>query len=399
MSDSTAAVAELPRPAKVNQDLPSILCVDDDPDTLEVLRRQLHKKFQVYTAAGPVEGLQAVTGKGGFGVIVCDFQMPGMNGIEFLTKVRTLAPDSVRIMLTGQTDFSTAMAAVNQGNIFRFLVKPCMPFVLEKILEAGMEQHRLLTAERQLTEETLLGCVQALVDVLSIVQPEAFSRSNRVRRYLKQIAAGMAMPLPWQVDAAAMLSQIGWITLAPEIVSKAAAGEAFTESEQAAFQKHAPAAARLLEKIPRLDRVAKIIEGQHGSLNERPDKSVLDGSDPIAAGALMLQAAMDFDLLRHGGMRDEDVLRHMRRTTGHYLPRILDALAAIEKTEATDDIQFVPLHGLRTGMILEAEIRGKNGVLLLGRGQEVPTSFLQRLGNYSYGLGPEHMCKVRIRRT
>ncbi len=104
--------------------LPAVLCVDDDAFILDGFRRQLRNKFNVYTAEGPREGLETVSKNGPFTVIVSDFQMPGMNGIEFLTRVRALAPDSVRVMLTGQADFATAIAAVNQGNIFRFLVKP-----------------------------------------------------------------------------------------------------------------------------------------------------------------------------------------------------------------------------------------------------------------------------------
>src|SRR5450755_4488939 len=151
---------------------PAILCVDDDPCILDGFRRQLRKKFQIRTALGGAEGLEAMRNEGPFGVVVSDLQMPGMDGIEFLTQVRALSPSTIRVMLTGRADISTAMAAVNQGNIFRFLVKPCPPTIIEKVLEAALDQHKLLVSEQLVMRETLLGCVQVLMEVLSIVQPE-----------------------------------------------------------------------------------------------------------------------------------------------------------------------------------------------------------------------------------
>jgi response regulator RpfG family c-di-GMP phosphodiesterase len=376
--------------------LPAVLCVDDDVNILDGFRRLLRNKYRLDTAASPHEGLEAVSSSGPFGVILSDFQMHGMNGIEFLSRVRSIAPDSVRIMLTGQGDFSTAMGAVNQGNIFRFLVKPCLPLILEKVLDAGFEQHRLIIAEKQLTQETLLGCVKAMVEVLSIVQPEAFSRSNRARRYLKQIAEGMGITVTWQLEAAAMLSQIGWITLSPDLLAKAAAHQPLSEEEQGRFDLQASAAARILEKIPRLDQVAKIIERQQLPFKDPADEPLPIESDPVETGALLLKAAIDFDSLRHSGLRDRNVLERMR-ASGTYRRDILDAVTAIERTEAQDEIRTLPFGGLRPGMILEDELHNNDGALLLGAGQEIPASFLERLKNYSYGLTPDHVCKVRIR--
>src|ERR1700680_4492664 len=144
----------------------SILCVDDDPNILEAFQRQCRRKCNLHTAIGPGPGAEALARSGPFAVVVSDLTMPGMNGIQFLGAVKDRSPETIRIMLTGQADLSTAIAAVNQGSIFRFLVKPCAHTVLGKVLEAGLAQYRLLIAERQLTQQTLLGCVEVLVEVL-----------------------------------------------------------------------------------------------------------------------------------------------------------------------------------------------------------------------------------------
>src|SRR5580704_2833849 len=113
--------------------LKRILFVDDEPNVLQAFERQFRKQFEIHTAVGPAPGLTAVAENGPFSVIVSDLRMPGMDGIEFLTRVRQMAPDTVRVMLTGQADLGASIAAVNHGNIFQFLTKPCPSETLARV--------------------------------------------------------------------------------------------------------------------------------------------------------------------------------------------------------------------------------------------------------------------------
>jgi serine phosphatase RsbU (regulator of sigma subunit) len=131
-----------------------ILFVDDDANLLASFRRQLRKQFQIETAIGGSEGLDLVEQNGPYSVIVSDFRMPHMDGIEFLTRVREIAPDTVRIMLTGNADMQAAIQAVNEGNIFRFLTKPCSADVLGESLNTGIEQYQQVTREREYNEKS-----------------------------------------------------------------------------------------------------------------------------------------------------------------------------------------------------------------------------------------------------
>ena len=372
---------------------PAILCVDDDVNILDGFRRQLRKKFRIHTAIGALEALEVIEKSGPFGVVMSDLQMPDMDGIQFLTKVRAISPNTVRIMLTGRADISTAMAAVNQGNIFRFLVKPCAPVVIEKVLEAAIEQHKLLLAERQLMQETLLGCVQVLVEVLSLVQPEAFSRSTRVRRHVKEIAGRLGMSDTWQLEAAAMLSQIGWITLHPNILAKAVTDIPMSAEEERAFLTHASAAARIVEKIPRLGPVARMIEKQHGAPKPLPDEY----SDVDAVGAHLLKAAIDFDRLCSKGVRPWEAIERMRQDPGKYMPEILSAMDAIEEAVAAAEMILVPLSALSAGMFLGEDLRSEHGLIVLGKGQEITPTFAERLLSFDYGLPRERMFKIRLK--
>lgn len=201
-----------------------ILMVDDEDAVLVGYQRMFRNEFQIDTAPGGAAALAALEATGPYAVVVSDMRMPEMDGAKFLTKVKVLAPDTIRIMLTGDADVRSAVTAVNEGSIFRFLTKPCNKDTLAKALTAGLMQYRLLTAEKDLLENTLQGSIQVLTEVLSLVNPAAFGRALRVRRYIHQVATRMTLASPWRFEVAAMMSQLGCVTLHPETIEAVYAG-------------------------------------------------------------------------------------------------------------------------------------------------------------------------------
>jgi len=154
---------------------PRVLIVDDDRNLLDGLRRQLHGIFDLATALGGHEGLDVLRAVGhgdGFAVVLSDYQMPQMNGAAFLAAVRDVAPDATRMLLTGQADLNGVASVVNQGGVFRFLMKPVSRDVLTEALRAGVEQYRLVTYERELLEQTRLGTPRPLSGRLLRVRGE-----------------------------------------------------------------------------------------------------------------------------------------------------------------------------------------------------------------------------------
>src|SRR5579872_4882938 len=139
-----------------------ILCVDDEPNVLQALERQLRKQFEIVTAQGPVQGLETLETQGPFAVILSDLRMPVMNGIQFLAAAKQRFPESVRMILSGQADLAAAIEAENEGSIFRFLTKPCETDHLVTALTAAIEQYRLVQTERELLEQTLIGTLEVL---------------------------------------------------------------------------------------------------------------------------------------------------------------------------------------------------------------------------------------------
>jgi DNA-binding NtrC family response regulator len=117
-----------------------ILLVDDDSNVLDGYRRGLSREFLIETATGGDQALPLIEKNGPYAVIVSDMRMPGMSGTQLLSAVKSAAPDTVRIMLTGQADMETAIDAINEGNIFRFLRKPCTREAMAKTLTAALVQ-------------------------------------------------------------------------------------------------------------------------------------------------------------------------------------------------------------------------------------------------------------------
>jgi signal transduction histidine kinase len=137
----------------MNNHRPKLLFVDDEPSVLEGLALHTRRKFQVSTATSGAEALQKMKQEGPFAIVVSDMRMPEMDGAAFLRQARRLAPDTIRMLLTGYADVESAMTAVNEGYIFRFLTKPCNPDALHAALSAAIEQRRLVSADRLLLEE------------------------------------------------------------------------------------------------------------------------------------------------------------------------------------------------------------------------------------------------------
>ncbi len=375
-----------------------VLCVDDDLSILASFRRTLRRQFHVETAAGAEEGLELLRTLGPFAVVVADMRMPGMNGIQFLREVRRTAPDTVRMMLTGNADQQTAINAVNEGHIFRFLTKPCPNKLLAASLEAGIGQYRMAIAERQLLEETLNGSITVLTDVLSLVNPVAFGRSARIRRYVKHVVTRLELPGAWQFEVAAMLSQIGCVTLPPETLEKHYAGQDLTDDEQEMLASHPNVGGKLIANIPRLGDVAHMIARQQEPFNWAPSSDEPKARDPVAVGGQLLKVVLDLDRRLSHGASLNVALARLRERPDEYDPAIVEALQEMDAELPASRKRTVQLHQLLVGMVLEQDVHAGNGTLLVTQGQEVTVPLLARLRRWAQGAGIDEPIRVAVPR-
>jgi response regulator RpfG family c-di-GMP phosphodiesterase len=367
-----------------------ILCVDDELNILEGYQRALRKEFHIDVAIGGEQGLEAIANRGPYAVIVSDMRMPGMDGIQFLSLVKKLAPNSVRMMLTGNADQQTAIEAVNEGNIFRFLTKPCSPEMLGKALSAGIMQYRLIMAEKELLEKTLSSSIHVLTDILSLVNPTAFGRATRVRRIVKDLVEYMGIDDAWQVDIAAMLSQIGCVTIPEATMSKVFSGTQLSVDEFKILQSHPQVGHDLLSMIPRMEPVAEIIAYQEKRFNGTGlPADDLQGED-IPVGARVLKLALDFDKLLQANLSEVEAFEELERRTGWYDPTAIEALRQTRTKQGDYELTYITLDELAPGMVMAENLLSSRGLLLIAQGQEVTRSVCLKLQNL-VGTGGEEL--------
>ena len=132
-----------------------LLLVDDEPNLTSALVRSLDRtQFQIFTADSAQQGLMILAGND-IDVVVSDERMPGMTGSQFLAEVRKQWPNTIRMILSGQADLEAAVRAINEGEVFRFLLKPCHPTELQATILQGLQHKKLVTQSRRLLQEHL----------------------------------------------------------------------------------------------------------------------------------------------------------------------------------------------------------------------------------------------------
>jgi response regulator RpfG family c-di-GMP phosphodiesterase len=357
-----------------------ILLVDDDLNILHAYSRTLRSSFQVTTIDNGTDGLQILQEEGPFAVVVTDYRMPKMDGIQFLAHAKELAPDTIRIMLSGQADFEVSIQAVNEGNIFRFLNKPCPTDQLIKVLSKAIEQYRLVMAEQELLEKTLKGSVKLLLDISNALNPRIFSQSSRLRTMAKAIAVRLKFENSWELELAAMLSQIGCTTIPPEILKRKSKDVQLTDEENQIFLTHAQTGRDLLSNIPRLEGIAEGIYYQFRQFDGQGFPFNNIGGKHIPIIGRILKVVLDFDTLTAKGMTARQAVEKMLNHPESYDPDIFAALEAEVLSIGNGFVvNAVPIANLVNGMFLADDIRDKHGVILLSKGQEITEILKLRL--------------------
>jgi response regulator RpfG family c-di-GMP phosphodiesterase len=362
---------------------PRILCVDDEPHVLDALRDILRRNFDVRVATGGEEAL-AILGEDpdGFAVVISDMRMPGMSGSDFLRAARAVAPDAVRMLLTGHADLEAAIRAVNGARLFRFMTKPCDSGELVQSCAAALEQHRLQIAERVLLEQTLRGAVDALAEVLALTNPAAFGCAGRVKAVAGKLARALELPNAWEVEVAAMLAHIGAVTLPQATAEKLYAGLPLTDEEASMAARVPGVTRRLLRRIPRLEGVLEILDTYQAT--PRADSGGEERPGPV--GALVLRVAVDYDELESQGATPTVALGAMQ-SRGRYEPRVLFALGRlVGVAPGASAVREVGVADLTVGMRLADDAHSSTGVLLVARGQHVSEQLIERLRNLSPGV-------------
>ncbi len=364
-----------------------ILFVDDDPNILAALQRQLRKDYAVDTAVGGAAGLETIDRNGPYAVVVSDMQMPEMSGLELLKRVELRAPDTVRIMLTGNADQATAVEAVNEGHVFRFLNKPCAPETMTAAIKAGLRQYQLITAERDLLENTLSGAVRALSEILSTVNPTMTAFSATLREQIRPLAEALQVAEPWEIEVASMLANVGFVTVPPAVMLKSNAKMVLTVTEQRMLVRIPEVGANVVSKIPRMDNVARIILYSRKNFDGSgfPENDCSGQSIPV--GARILRVLNDLAQYEACGVPRGEALGRMKQKADTYDFHVVDAATTVLAKKSGHSCpkgnEGIPLSvsELREGQTLRADVRAPQGGVFVTAGTKVTPFLIESLSN------------------
>ena len=412
-----------------------ILLVDDEPNVLTALRRALRGRgFEVNCASSGAEAL-ALLRQEPVDAIVSDMRMPGMNGAEFLRASIALAPDAVRVLLTGFSDIASAVSAINEGEVFRYVTKPWDDALLLQGLNDGLarralererdalraiaeqraEQLRQLNAglEGQVAQRTQdLAAALEEQRILAARIKTDFGSTAKLLASLIEQRAGLSAGCPRRVarlvrnlgpslgvvgealhdlSFAALLQDLGKLSLPDDLVRQPL--ESLAPPERSRVLRHPQLGESSLMALPSLQGAGAVL----GQINENYDGSGVPGKcrgTDISLPARVLRVVSDYEHYLAGALElqaltPEQAYRRLRQHRGtRYDPLVVDGfLRAMDQPVAAPAHKaLIASDGLRAGMVLAQDLVSRSGSLLLSQGYvltETLISHIRRLEGFA----------------
>jgi len=355
-----------------------ILCVDDEESILKGFQLNLRNKFELHLASDGLEGLELFKNEGGFSVVLSDMRMPRMNGAEMLAAIKKIDPEVVTVLLTGHTDFESAMAAVNEGNVFRMLSKPCPPEILKKVLQDAVIQYDLITSRRILLDKTLRGAVDALAQSLATTQPLFFGRAQRVRRLANGLSEEIQLKDSWRVGVAAIFSQLAYLSIPPHLSESVYHRKDLKPETKAMVRDLPEETLKIIDLIPGLEDVREILQ----RIDIQPQFELDDGSG-VRTAASIIRVGLDYDYYQELGHEDSLIVKTLQSRTETYDPNIVDALAKFLDADAHSfKLEEIDTRNLAEGMRLDEDLLLDGAMLIAAAGSDIDRSLLKIIRNY-----------------
>ena len=422
----------------------TLLLVDDEPSILSALRRLFRPQgYRVLTAESGAAALDLVR-EHTLDLVISDMRMPEMDGAKLLEKLRYLQPHAVRILLTGYADISSTVAAINGGEIHRYIAKPWDDNDLTLIVRDALDQQLLkrentrLLALTQAQNEELKGLNTSLEDKVKqrtseieqinsflnlvndklkqnfLVSIKVFSglmelrggvmsgHSRRVADLARKLATKLGVPAREQQDIffAALLHDIGKIGFSDALLAKPVSR--MNGEDLGQYRKHPLAGESALMPLDELKDVSKIIRSHHERFDGQGFPDGLEGLS-ISFGARILSIVNDYDGLQIGTLAerrmtaDEAKAMLVQSRGKRYDPQVVDAFIEVLGGMAHEIIneKQVSYPDLKVGMVLARDLLSREGVLLLSVDSRLDVSLIKQINDYAHR--ENHAISIYIR--
>ena len=403
----------------------TLLFVDDEPSILSALRRLFRPHgYRILIAESGAEGLE-VLGKEAVDLVISDMRMPEMDGATFLKHVRKSWPQTMRILLTGYADITSTVAAINEGEIYRYISKPWDDNEIVLVVREALERRRLESENRHLNEltqrqneelkelnagleskvaertvelraalgelkKTFMATVQVFAGMAELRSGMAggglAGHGRRVAEYARTLAhrLGMSDVEIQNVMLAGLLHDIGKMGLPDGLLDKPY--NTLTPEHRALVMKHPAVGQNLLMSIEKLRDCALLVRHHHELYDGSGYPDHLSGI-AIPLGSRILSVANDYDALQVGTLvqrplkPDEAVTFLIDNRGKRYDPQVVDALVQLlaeTSKKAITELPVRPAH-LQPGMVLARELNHRDGYLLLARGNVLTREIIGQL--------------------
>lgn len=431
---------------------PTILCVDDEPNILSSLRRLFRTEgFQVRTAVGGAAGLALLESEP-VDLVISDMRMPEMDGTEFLQQVRERWPDTVRLLLTGYSEVTSIIGAINRGEIYRYITKPWDDHDIVLIVRQSLERKALdlerkrlerltvsqndelkvlntsleskvaaRTAELAVSNDALQGAnerlkanfvtsIKIFSTLIEMRGGNLAGHSRRAADLSRKIALAMKLDnrVVQEIFVAGLLHEIGKVGFADELLKTPVA--MMTPAQLDAYRKHIVQAEQLLMPLVDLKGPTEIICAQFERFDGSgfPDK-VAGGQIPI--GARILAVASDFDSMQIGTMTQrkltpEDAKVIIVHGSGkRYDPEVVAAFAELHGGGQREDADMgrggemsVLASDLQVGMTLARDLITPSGMLMLSTNHILDERLIGKIRNFQKSSGMQLTAFIQVQR-
>lgn len=417
---------------------PTLLFIDDETNILAALKRLFRPLgYNIFTAESGAEAI-AILEKETVDLVICDMRMPQMSGAEVLEQVRTRWPDIVRILLTGYADLGSTIAAINRGEIYRYISKPWDDNDITLIVRDALERKHLLAEKQRLEALTqqqneelkvlnasledkvrqrtealqnamaslaeaheklkkgYFTTIQVFANLMELRKGTMAGHSRRIAELCCAVAKRMGLSAQeiQDLEVAALLHNIGKIGLPDHLLDKPY--NELSYAERTEFEKHPVKAAAALMALDELVGAARLIHCHHEHFDGLGYPSGLKGYD-IPLGARILLVCSDYDALQTGlmgsaNLSNADAAKMIANARGaRYDPDVVDIFKELaENTPRIGHVEtefLVTSAQLKNGMLLTRDVVTRDGMLLLIKDTVLNAAHIEQIHDFERADG------------
>jgi len=426
----------------------TLLLVDDEENILSALRRLFRPAgYRILTAPGGMQGLEVLE-KEGVDLVISDMRMPGMDGAKFLEEVARRWPETVRILLTGYSDLTSTISAVNKGRIYCYISKPWEDNDIELAVKNALEKKFLAreklrleeltrkqnqelkelnatleqrvqdrTAEIQQTADMLdlafkelkrsyVTAIPVFANLVEMREGKATGHSRRIAEQARALAQQMGMTEEdtENIYFAGLLHDIGKLGLPDALLNQPYIS--LPPCERALMDKHPAMGAAALLALEPMEGATKLIRSHHERFDGKGYPDQLFG-DRIPLGARILAVVNDHDALQTGTLLDKSATPAEARAflvnnkNQRYDPRVVDEFVKIldRQPNQTTLLREVKLtaDGLRENMMLARDLLNSDGMLLLTKGYRLTGALISKIQTFERDTGKNLVIHVETK--